>query len=114
MAAPARVGPARNPKRTAHLCECTGGRFRLYSIIFGFEEPHKELAAAIIVRAVRDARSGRACSVDGLPCGVRDQVGVHVCAQDARQFLASTYAALIIASLRLNRSAVLQAIGEVP
>lgn len=88
--------------------------FCLYSIIFGFEEPHKELAAAIIMRAVRDATSGRLCGVDGLPCGVNGQAGVHVCVEDARRFLASDCAALMMTALGLNRNAVLEAIGEIP
>jgi hypothetical protein len=80
-------------------------------IIYGFEEPHVELAAAIITRAVRDARSGRTCMVSGEPCGENNQAGVHVCAEDAQHFLRSEYAALMMAVLGLNRAAVLRAIG---
>lgn len=70
-----------------------------------------ELAAAIITRAVRDARSGRLCTVTGEPCGEGRSAGVHVCAQEARRFLRGEYAALMMAVLGLDRAEVLEAIG---
>ena len=82
-----------------------------YVIIYGFEEAHVELAAAIITRAVRDARSGRRCSITGVPCGRGNMKGVHVCARGARRFLRGEYAALMMAVLGLDRAAVLEAIG---
>jgi len=85
----------------------------LYSIIYGFDDLYVELAAAIIVRAVRDVRSGRLCNVDRSPCGEGNMVGVHVCAWHARQFLITEDAELMLAALRLNRSAVLDAIGVI-
>lgn len=84
------------------------------AIIYGFDKPHLELAAAIIVRAVNDAQSGRPCNVERLPCGMNNMAGVHICAWHARQFLASEDAAFMMAALGLNRTAVLEAIGEHP
>lgn len=83
-----------------------------YVIIYGFEEAHVELAAAIITRAVRDARSGRRCSITGVPCGRGNMRGVHVCAREARAFLEGEYAALLMAVLGLDRAAVLETIGS--
>jgi len=72
-------------------------------IIYGFEDPYRELAAAVVTRAVRDVRSGRGCRVDRLPCGEHSQAGVHVCARDAARFLAGEYAAFLMTALRLER-----------
>lgn len=83
-----------------------------YVIIYGFEEPHVELAAAIITRAVRDVRSGRLCREDGFACGTGNMAGVHVCEERAHVFLRSGYAAAMMETLGLRRGAVLEAIGE--
>ena len=93
------------------LRDTTGGF--AFVTIYGFEEPYRELAAAVIVRAVKDVRSGRPCSVDGSPCGTVNMVGVHVCARDAREFLLGEDAELIMGALGLNRIAVLEAIGVI-
>lgn len=84
----------------------------MYSIIYGFERPYLELAAAIIVRAVKDVRSGRDCRVDRMPCGVGNMAGVHVCAADARRFLGGDYAAELMTAVGLRQTEVLGAIGE--
>lgn len=90
----------------------TGGRLFCCVIIYGFDNPYLELAAGIIMRAIRDVKSGRTCNVDGSPCGTDKMVGVHVCAAQARIFLKSEYAALMMDALGLRRAAVLEAIEE--
>jgi hypothetical protein len=80
--------------------------------LYGFDDPYLELAAAIVVRAVRDVRSGRHCRVDGLACGTGNMAGVHTCEIQARRFLRSGYAAAMMTALKLNQAAVLEAIGE--
>jgi hypothetical protein len=74
-------------------------------------DPARNLAAAIIRRAIKDLHKGRPCNRNGGPCGRGAYSGVHVCEQAAIEFLTGDLCRDLLLALDLDPEAVLEALA---